>query len=89
MKSKDSHLGVYVAILLYGLIPRITINLHFFNSESRSSIVSMVTILMFVIAYQKTEKGKWERLDLGNMVLAAYVLCILFTIIQFLPTEFM
>lgn len=92
MKARqEASLGLYVAIILYGLLPRFTVHIDFLNyfSLSRTSTVLLVTIGMLVIAYQKTEKGKWERLDLRLMVLSAYILSILFSIIQFVPTAFL
>ncbi|MGX7163656.1 hypothetical protein [Enterococcus massiliensis] len=89
--EKKFPLGIYVAILFYGLLPRVTVNMPFFKyfSLSRTLIVMLVTIAMLVIAYQKREKGKWETANLWNMVLLAYIVCILFTIFQFIPTVFL
>ena len=90
-KIRESPLTIYVAILTYGLLPRINVSVNLPNQSSaiRSAIILLVTISMLIITYQKLEKDKWEKINLGNMVLSAYILSILFTIFQLMSTAFL
>lgn len=89
-KVKASPLMIYVAILIYGLLPRVTVSVGSVNQPAiQHTIVPLVTVSMFIIAYQKLEKGKWEKLNLGNMIVWAYIVAFLYTIVQFIPIGFL
>ncbi|MEI5994064.1 hypothetical protein [Candidatus Enterococcus mansonii] len=95
MTSKKQHsiVGTNIAIVIYYFLPRIQITTlspywnMFFNS--RHILVTIITLAMLFITFQKAHSNKWGNVNLSRMVVSSYSLFLFATIFYFMMTEFL
>lgn len=91
-KKSSSSFGIYLAIFCYYFLPKIQVTTissiwdTIFNVHS--FIVSIIPLAMLIITFQKTYTTKWKNVNLTSMVVIAYLLFFLSTIIAYMLTEF-
>ncbi|WP_348921381.1 hypothetical protein [Enterococcus rotai] len=84
--------GTNLAIIIYYFLPRIQITTRsphwnmFFNF--RSILVTIITLSMLMITFQKAYSNKWKSVHLSRMVTGAYILFLLATLFYFMMLEF-
>ncbi|EOH96692.1 hypothetical protein UAW_01857 [Enterococcus haemoperoxidus ATCC BAA-382] len=92
-KRYISVFGTNLAIVVYYFLPRIqitTLSPHwnmFFNF--RHILVTIITLSMLIITFQKTYSNKWKNVQLNRMVVSSYILFLFATIFYFMMTEFL
>lgn len=92
-KKYTSIFGTNLAIIVYYFLPRIqitTLSPHwtmFFNS--RHILVSIITLSMLIITFQKTYSNKWKNVHLSRMIVSSYCLFLFATIFYLMMTEFL
>ncbi|ALS02322.1 hypothetical protein ATZ33_13280 [Enterococcus silesiacus] len=87
-----STFGTNLAIIVYYFLPRMRITTLspywniFFNF--RSICVTIITLLMLLITFQKSYTNKWKNVHLSRMVTGAYILFLLATLFYVMMIEF-
>ncbi|MEI5990349.1 hypothetical protein [Enterococcus crotali] len=93
--NETKHISIFgtnLAILIYYFLPRMHITTlspywnMFFNF--RSICVTIITLMMLFITFQKTYANKWPSVNLSRMVTGAYILFLLATPFYFMMLEF-
>lgn len=94
VKNKDiGKINTYLAIFIYYILPRaqITTGSTQYNIlfSSRELLIPVITLIMIIITFQKSNRGKWQSLKLANMVIGLYVFYALASLFFLIILEFL
>lgn len=92
-KTEKVTLGTYLGIFCYYFLPRVQLGTDSFVWNTffklRGLLVLAIALSLLVIAFQKDKSNKWKSFDLKNMIISAYLLYILTSIVYFILPELM